>query len=219
MSRQWPVSRIQACTPFACACVRDEARIFAMAAMLAGQHEDESAHAAVEQRARDIGQHELAVPGRDAAGHQHDPRIVRNLARPCAGPRRVRDPPRAGSKAAVSMLARNDGDPLARQSVALHHRCRRRSSMARSPGRRARARRPSSARSPEVPRHVGQRGDQPDRDLRGGHAGAPGAAGALGMHDVDALAAISCSSVRALRLSLNGLAVALPAEPIRRRTP
>ena len=33
----------------------------------------------VKQRARDIGQHELTVPGGDASRNEQDPRIVRNL--------------------------------------------------------------------------------------------------------------------------------------------
>ena len=92
----------------------------------------------------------------------------------------------AGSNAVGVDAARDDGEPLARKVVARHDR---------RGGEIRRRDHPVAARQRAGPigaqarhrRHVGKRGDEPDRDLRRRHVGAPGAADALGMHDIDPL--------------------------------
>ncbi len=202
MSRQWPVSRIRASTPLACACLRHEARIFLDSVRCSpASDEHEAAHAAVEQGARDLGQ--------DQSGRSRAPR----------GPAPARcgrsgDPP--GLAQGVDALgvhrrriegrgidaARDDGEPLARQAVALHDR---RGGVVRRRDHPVAARQRAGPVGPQPRdrRHVRQRGDQPDRDLRA----PPGPRSRRRRCSArarcrSARIAISCSRARALRRSL-----------------
>ena len=86
----------------------------------------------------------------------------------------------------ASVLAGSDGQPLARKIVAGHDRCS---------GEIGRRDHPVAARQRAGPigphargcGDIGQRGDEPDGDLRRRHVRAPGAADALRVHDIHAL--------------------------------
>ena len=93
----------------------------------------------------------------------------------------------AGSKCAVSMPRGITVMPLARQVVALHHRLRRRSSTARSPGRRARARSPRTRADPETGGTSGSVVTSQTAICAAAMLALQAAADALGVHDVDAL--------------------------------
>jgi hypothetical protein len=165
--------------------VRDETRIFAMGAMFAREHENESVRAVVHKRARDVGQHQLTIPRGDAPRNEQDSGVVRNLPglAQCLDALAING---RGVECRYVDLAWNDRDPVGRERVTGDHRCcgevRRRDHPVAA---RERAR-PVGAYS-RCGRYVGKRGDEPDRDLSRGHAGDPGAAHALGMHDVDPL--------------------------------
>ena len=164
---------------------RDKARIFAMALMFAGEHENKSAHAAVKKRARNLGQRELPVPRSDAPRHQHDP-FIRGNAPGFAQRGDALGHDRACVERVDIDATRDDGEPLAWNLVARDHRCRREIRGRDDPigaGQRAR---PIAAQS-RCGGHVGQRGDEPYGDLRCRHIRDPGCADALRVHDIDSL--------------------------------
>ena len=83
--------------------------------------------------------------------------------------------------------SRDDGDLLARNVVALHHR-RGRKARRCDDAVAARETAGPEGGEPRRRRHIGQRGDEPDRDLRCRHVGAQRAARGMRVDDIDALA-------------------------------
>jgi hypothetical protein len=170
--------------PFDLRLLRDGARVFAITAMFAREHEHEAAHTAVEQEARHVGQNELAIPRGDPSGNEQDPCGLCNSPR-VAHRFDARGVNRRGIGGGDVDAAWNDGNALERNLVTRHGRR----------GGEVRWRdHPIAARERAGPiaaqpgsRHVEQRGDEPDRDARRGHAGDPGATDALRVHDIDVL--------------------------------
>ncbi len=90
----------------------------------------------------------------------------------------------AGLKGDGVDAAWDDGEPLAWKIVARHDRRGRVVRWCDHPIPACERSRPIGAQT-RGRRHVWQRGDEPDRDLRSRQVGAPGTADALRMHDVD----------------------------------
>ena len=170
--------------PFDLRLLRDGARVFAITAMFAREHEHKAAYTAVEQDARHIGQNELAIPRGDASGNEQDARGLRNSPR-VAQRLDARGVHRRGIEGGDVDAAWNDGNALRRNLVTRHDRR----------GGEVRWRdHPIAARERAGPiaaqariRHIEQCGDEQHRGPPRRHACDPGATDALRVHNIDVL--------------------------------
>src|SRR5207302_7953244 len=93
------------------------ARVFAMAAMFASEHENKTPHTAIEHDARDLRDNELPIPRRDASKNEQDPRRGHNSPS-VAQSRDPRGVDCGGIERCKVDAAWDDGEPLARNLMA-----------------------------------------------------------------------------------------------------